>query len=279
MRPILLLVLLLGAMARAQPSQAELDDLLEWQDQQIVARFSQDGSADYRWDPLLQSLAERLVVGVSQVFPGQSQAVTFRVFHRKLGFNAVCWHRVVLIDSLLMVGLQRLAEGEAVYGTLDSPYTTGILELIQRGSEDLPPPPGLTWEKEQAARDLFEEMLAAWVCHEVSHAYLGHARKRLAQARLLEQSNPRGNQLLLDQQIRQYLDFEVGPANELEADRYGAMLALQSGFGLQGYRKALWIIARLEHLSGADEQFYRSHPHPEDRARVLDEVEGSSPQP
>ncbi len=273
MRRILLLLLLLVAAARAEPSDADLDELLDWQDHQIVERFSADGSSDFRWDPLLQSLAEQLVVGVSAVFPEHEKTVTFRVFHHKLGFNAVCWNRVVILDSLLVEGLQRLAQGEAVYGTLDTPYTATILRLVQQGSEDLPPPPGLTWEREQASRGLFAEMLAAWICHEVSHALLGHARQRLRQAKALEEGHPEANQLLLEQQIRLYLDYRVGPANELEADRYGARLALKSGFGLRGYRKGLWIIGQLEHLSGADEQFYRSHPRPDERARVLDEVE------
>lgn len=278
MVPRLLLVLLLTLAATAQPGESELDELLDWQDQQIVERYSADGSADHRWDGLLQSLAEQLVVGVSQVFPGQGQPVSFRVFRQKLGFNAVCWHRVVIVDSLLMEGLERLSQGQAVYGKLDTPYTESILLQIGMERPELPPPPGLTWEREQQGRKLFEEVLAAWICHEVSHAYLGHARERLRQARRLEQGNPRVNPLLLDQQIRNYLDYRLGPSNELEADRYGARLALRSGFGLEGYRRALWIIARLEKLSGADASFYRTHPQPEERTRILQEVEAEESQ-
>lgn len=279
MRRILLLLLILTTAALGKPTESELDELLDWQDRQIVEQFSRDGSADHRWDALLQEMAERLVVGVSEVFPLQRQSVSFRVFRRKLGFNAVCWHRVVILDSLLVEGLLRLAEGEAVYGRLDTPYTDGILRLIQRNADELPPPPGLTWERGQSARQLFVQMLAAWVCHEVSHSYLGHARERIRQARELEAGHPDANQLLLEQQIRQFLDYRVGPAHELQADRYGARLAVRSGFGLEGYRRALWIIARLEHLSGADEQFYRSHPHPEDRSRILEEVEAEESGP
>ncbi|MEW6277395.1 MAG: M48 family metalloprotease [Candidatus Eremiobacterota bacterium] len=285
-------LLLAGGAWAAPPAGQELDELLLLQDRLVVEQFTRQFPVDRRYDEVLSRIAGRTAPHVAEVFPGEAETVYFVVVLSNLGFNAVSWHRVVIVDTLLLDGLKRFSQGIVVYGGLDNPYGRGLAaqlhQLAVRGELGGPlrsrfdphnpyallPPPGLTPDQARRAEAVFEELLAAWMCHEVSHAYLGHARMRLLKAWDLEKADQaRTNPLILRQQIEHYLDFQLGPANELEADRAGAALALRSGYGLEGFCYNFEIIRQLEHLSGADTQYYRSHPYPEDRIRVVLAVE------
>lgn len=306
MRPMLLrrrflalLVLLLSwsAPALAQgwgPTGADpIEASLQARDEMVRQYYVLNFPADPRYEAVLTRIGNRVNARLHEVFPNSEEQVTYGVFLSNMGFNGVAWHRIIVLDSLLLDTLHRVAESVAVNGRLESPYVDQLAAYIgQLGTQggygaplrdrfhidpenpyQIPAPPGLNYQSQQKAEAIFEDLLAAWVCHELSHCYLGHAREKIEQTLRLQ--NQYGGQVppwMLEQQIQQYLNYQMAPAKEMEADRYGAMVAFRAGYSLDGFRRWYAFIDRIEQHTGAAYQQWRTHPHGSERFRAVQEV-------
>ncbi len=299
---VLLLAVLLGLVAPAAaqgwgpPVQDPIEASLVARDQMVRQYYILNFPADPRYEPVLSRIGARVNAHLHEVFPNSEEEVTYGVFLSNMGFNGVAWHRVVILDSLLLDTLHRVAESIAVEGRLETPYVDELASFIghlgamggfgaplrDRANLDpenpyrIPPPPGLNYQAQQKAGAIFEDILAAWVCHELSHCYLGHAREKIEEGLRLQ--NQYGGQMppwLLEQQIQQYLNFNLAPAKEIQADRAGAMVAFRAGYSLEGFRYWYAFIDRIEQHTGAAYQQYRTHPHGSQRFMAVQEVYNS----
>ncbi len=298
-RALLLLGLLLALVAPAAAQgwgpavRDPIEASLVMRDQMVRQYYTLNFPADARYEPVLARIGARVNAHLHEVFPNSQEEVTYGVFLSTLGFNGVAWHRVVILDSLLLDTLHRLAESIAVDGRLETPYVDELASYIGRlglvggygaplrdragidpqNPYRIPPPAGLDDLARKKAEVLFEDILAAWVCHELSHCYLGHAREKIEEGlRLQNQYGGRVPPWLLEQQIQQYLSFSLAPAKEMQADRAGAMVAFRSGYSLDGFRYWYAFIDRIEQHTGAAYQQHRTHPHGSQRFTAVQEV-------
>ena len=292
------LLLLLGwALPAAAQGWSPPADAVEAQllarDQAVRQYYLVNFPSDSRYNAVLLRIGERVNAHLSEVFANSGEQVNYGVFLSDMGFNGVAWYRLVILDSLLLDTLRRVAESVAVSGQLETPYVDQLAGYIGRlGTQggyglplrdprtfnpenpyQIPAPPGLTFEAQRRAGPIFEDMLAAWVCHELSHCYLGHAREKIEEG--LRIQSRYGGQVpswLLEQQIEQYLAYQMAPAKELEADRYGAQVAFRAGYSLDGFRRWYAFIDRIEQQTGAAYQQRRTHPHGFQRLQAVEEV-------
>jgi hypothetical protein len=223
--------------------------------------------------------------------------VRLAVFCSDLGFNALALHRVVILDSLLLDGLKRYAEGAVVYGTVANGYTDklaafigglhtrgqlgdlgGALRFDKGNPYGIPPPPDLDENLERQAENLFEEMVAAVICHECSHIFLDHVEKRYLAAvdmqhkLLLEKLSPEAaQQMTLD-----YLNYSLGPTREFEADSRCSQLFHRLGYSTQGQRRVLYLCKRIEEITGQVNNPLRTHPSSVERWRRIEALDKSS---
>ena len=136
------------------------------------------------------------------------------------GYNAVSFHKSIVIDSLLLEVDKRLAIGMAYYGKIDTPYTrqlaqatirvwqqtnNGTLRLNQNNPYNpynLPEIQGQLSPNQQKLAELyFEHLVAATLAHEGSHIFLEHTKqKMLTQQKLWQQGQGNMNQ------IQQYIN-------------------------------------------------------------------------
>jgi hypothetical protein len=273
----------------ADPIQASLLA----RDEMVRRYYILNFPADPRYEAVLSRIGNRVNAQLHKVFPNSEEEVTYGVFLSNLGFNGVAWHRVVILDSLLLDALHRVAEAVAVYGRLENSYVDQLAAFIgmlgtqggygaplrDRARIDpenpyrIPPPPGLTFQAQRRAEEIFEDMLAAWVCHELSHCYLGHAREKIEEGLRLQ--NRYGGQVppwVLEGQIQQHLNYRLAPAKELQADRAGALVAFHAGYTLEGFRRWYAFIDRIEQHTGTAFQQHRTHPHGTQRFQAVQEV-------
>jgi len=260
--------------------------LLEQQDQAMLARLSQRFPIDERYNDVLNTISLKVLPHVPEVFGKQEHPqLQFGVYLSDLGFNAFTLHRTVLLDTLLLDGLTRMCQGAAVYGSIQNAYTERLAKYIAtlHGEEKLgkgkdldprnpyriPPPPGLTTELNAQAQKMLEESLGAWVCHEVSHVFLGHFRDKLVTGlKLREELLAQGmDPVKVDQEVSRVVNYELGPARELEADRMGARLAKAAGYPAEGFRRSLLFVNRLENYlePGVEIPVLKAHPPPAER--------------
>lgn len=295
--PLLALLLAWTLPATAQGWGSGTADPIEMslraRDQMVQQYYMMNFPADRRYEAVLNRIGERVNAHLHEVFPNSEELVTYGVFLSPMGFNGVAWHRIVILDTLLLDTLHRVAESVAVTGRLESPYIDQLAGYIgQLGTQggygaplmnrwnmnpenpyQIPPPPGLSYQSQQKAEEIFEELLASWVCHELSHCYLGHAREKIEQTLRLQ--GQYGGQIppqMLEQQIQQYLNYQMAPAKELEADRAGARVAFHSGYSLEGFRRWYGFIDRIEEFTGTAYQPNRTHPLGSERFRAVQEV-------
>ena len=211
-----------------------------------------------------------------------------------MGFNAQTWNEIIVFDSLLIDTLRKLAEGVAVYGTADCDYVrklaiyvsevdrlcrVGQVPMHNSGTDNpyrLPSLWGLTPAQREQADALFEEMLAAWMAHEGSHAFLNHSRERVEAQRLLWLYNQQGEAPpeSVRQYIGQYLNASTTIQKEREADEYGIRLTLESGYTVEGLIYSLQLVEYLEQLSGEALRTNRTHPPPSERIVMARQIAG-----
>ncbi|MBI3925383.1 MAG: M48 family metalloprotease [Armatimonadetes bacterium] len=282
-----------GAAVRAQEGSRPEQFLAE-RDRQIFDHFTRNYPVDTRYDEVLDRIAFRIDAYVKTAFPKAGERrVRYAVFLSRVGFNAVALDQMILIDTLMLDSLRRMSQGIAMYGSASNAYTDQLAYYIARlagqgafglplaaGIEPanpyrIPAPPGIHLEANRRSEVLFEEMLAAWVCHELAHTYLGHAREKLESAEKLRSQlvEQKVNPILIRQRIDHYLSYNLGPAKEIEADRAGARLALLAGYPSDGFRHWFVLLERIEYFSGMDSALLRTHPRPSERWRTVQEME------
>lgn len=267
----------------APPANSQLDAQLNYQDQMMVQQMAYINPPDARYEQFLNMISSKFNQAGGRVFQNyNSKDVRYVVLTGVFGFNAMALHRSIIIDSLLMDVMKRLAMGMAYYGKFNSDYTktlasatlmtTGALKnrtanINTSNPENpfnLPSPPPLSQAQQQLAYKYFEELIAAVLAHEGSHAFLEHTKeKMLAQQALWRQG--RGNQT----QIQQYINQDFTKEKELEADRYGAKLLKYSGYSINGMVAWFRFADLLELYSGTLNHPNRTHPTGEQRIRQI----------
>ena len=284
-RAFMLTFLVSLACAAAPAEKVILSDAqLRLADQALVSSYSRF-PVDRRYNDTLNRVTFRLLRSSQEPRMGE---VRLAVHYSNLGFNGLALYRLVVLDSLLLDGLKRYAQGAVLYGTVANEYTEKLAMYIgglhrqgrlgEVGKEfdamnpyRIPPPPDFKPEMEPQAEAVFEEMLAAWLCHEVSHIFLGHVEERYLsgqdmQHRLAMESIPPE---VLQEMVRGYLDYSLGPLKEFEADTLSLRLLTGSGYSREGIRRVLFLCKRIEEASGYATRPLRTHPRPVLRWRHL----------
>lgn len=275
--------LLMGLLCWSGSAFGEPAPVLEVADQAMLARYRAHFPRDNRYNDVINRVTLRLLQTSGEPLLPQIQLA---VYYSDLGFNAVAFHRIIVLDSLLLDGLKRYAQGAVVHGTVANAYTdrlAGFLGGLQasgqlgqprqnldvRNPYAIPAPPGFEASMEAESEALFEELLAAWICHEASHIFLGHVDERFAAAQNLQES-PLGKNLPPDQ-LRRYLDDSIGPDSEYAADAHAVQLLKAAGYSREGLRRVLFLCQRVDEMAGRGSNPLRTHPTPVMRWRHLTE--------
>ncbi len=276
-------------------AQTGIDAMLAQQDRTVLGYFESHFTRDHRDDKVFNRIFRRLEPHLGEVYAHPEKQVTPYVFVSNLGFNAMTWDHIIIFDSLLLDTFHRLAEGVTLYGSTDNPYVWNLARSVASLSLEanrLPsiadmrhpdniyhlPVAGQLSATEQASSDaLFEEMLASWLGHEGSHAFLDHARERL-QAEEMRQwyaSNGQMDSNVLGQYIQHASSADNGRDKEREADEKGAMLITRSGYSIRGFVVSLEFAKDLEDMTGmSNSPFTRSHPAAADRILDIERTTG-----
>ncbi len=280
--------------ACADPAPQEIDALLEWQDHLVLSTYQQQFSQDKRYNAVLGRIGSRLNPHLGEVYANPQFKIYYYVFFSRMGFNAQTWTHVIIFDSLLVDALRHLADGVAVYGNTNNDYVHALAERVARASMAdeagvyepdlqrpdnpflLPVVSGMTVEQQQHAEALFESMLAGWMAHEGSHAFLQHNRERV-QAEQLRQLYRQGYVAPAEvrARINQALSYSNGKAREREADERGTRLIVRAGYGADGLIYSLEFAQLIEELCGTNNMYFRTHPTPRERIATVRAVEAA----
>jgi hypothetical protein len=288
------LLLLFAALCRlpaGAQNPPDIDKLLEWQDRMVLATYQQSYIRDNRYDAVLSRISARLNPHLREVYPSYRR-VGYYVFVGRMGFNAQTWNNIIIFDSLLLDAMRNLANGIAVYGSTDCDYVHTLAQYVARADAachsgrlmldlsnannpyHLPTIWGLTPAQRQQADALFEEMLAAWMAHEGSHAFLQHTRERVqAQALLSLYRQREVPQEEIRKYISDYLSYDTTRQKEREADIYGVRLIIKSGYDITGLIDTFEFAQMIEDLTGRSGQPDRTHPSPAERIQLARQIE------
>ncbi|GEM_PF-1660258 len=294
---LLILCLCMGTPATAQylPSNDSGDNttesLLDYQDRLVFTQFRYYYPRDFRFDRALEKISLVFNAHGEEVFSDYNKEVYFVVFVSSLGFNAISFHKLVIFDSLLLDSLRHLADGIAVYGDTDNDYCRALALTVARigvahqfgvllgnytdrqNPYQLPVFQRLTSEQKQRADRLFEDMLAAVMAHEASHAFLNHVKEKMETSRTLWQNNQdRIDPRELNQYITNYINYTMSYQKELEADSFGARLMKASGYEKEGFIYWFQFSRLLEEILDVHENSTRTHPTAEVRIENINKV-------
>ena len=269
------------------------DAQLVMQDQMMVQQMCSRYPADYRYNQLLNNISSRFNQAGPRVFSNwNTKDVQYIVLAGPLGFNAVAFHQSIVIDSLLMDSLRKLAEGIAFYGKFDTPYTHSLAKVtLQRMQEmqsgrtqmnfnnlenpfNLPSAGNLTPQQQQMAARMFEEMVAGFLSHEGSHGFLEHTKeKMMTQQALWIKNQGKVEPQRLTQEITNYISKDFSKNKEFEADAYAARLLKASGYDKRGIIYWFQLGTLLEQYSGASQNpAERTHPTGKQRTDNVNKV-------
>jgi predicted Zn-dependent protease len=138
----------------------------------------------------------------------------------------------------------------------------------------LPMAGNLTSTEQVQADALYEEMVASWLGHEASHAFLNHARQRMLALQAAPMGYGMGNPL----QNFTWMN-SMGLDREREADEHGAVLITHSGYSLRGFVISLEFAQRLEELSGGGNTWLSNHPPARERIADIQRAAGRTYHP
>lgn len=299
---LLCLCLLTPAAAQYGPADENegnnTENLLDYQDRLVFSQFSYYYPRDFRFDNALEKISIVFNAHGEEVFSDYNKEVYFVVFVSSLGFNAICFHKLVIFDSLLLDSLRFLAIGIAVYGDIDNDYCRALAFSVakigmahqfgvllgnytdRQNPYQLPVFRTITVEQKERAERLFNDMLAAVMAHEASHAFLNHVKEKMETSRMIWQNNQgRIDPHELNQYITNYINYTISYQKELEADTYGARLLKASGYGKEGFIYWFQFSMLLEEMLGMQKNSTRTHPTAEVRIENINRVwdENSSP--
>lgn len=266
-------------------SDQQIQQMLLWQDKQVSDQFNKKYMHDYRLYPFMNTIWQRINLNLPAVYGNKPYLqITCDVYVSHLGFNAVTYYRIILFDSLLLDTLKHLADDISVYGGLDNQYTKDLVGAVaflcrrhqtgnihpnisnQQNPFNLPEIPNMTPQQKQESLRLFTNMVASWIAHEASHAFLEHILQRMKMQQSMQAYN-KGNYSpqQMQEQIQYYLNYTLGPQMELEADAKGAELLLKSGYDVDGFIWWLKFADLLESALGLNTSYVRTHPTSEQR--------------
>jgi hypothetical protein len=269
-----------------------LEEQLKSYDQLMAQKFSKFPQ-DTRYDNYLADISKNLNRTLVGTF-GENKNISYLVCASNLGFNAVSFHRLIVLDSLLLDTLRFLARAKVYYGTIDNPYVNRLIFRVsllhgqhqagmmnpgfvdQNNPFNLPVLPGqLTPEQEKQAETLFINMLASWMAHEGSHCMRDHLKYRFEIIRKRQQeSSASGNQAQVMDTLEVYTNSHLSQELEREADLYAVNWLLNSGYNVDGFILWLSFGEKLEQASGLDNAYFRTHPSCTERIRYIREAAG-----
>ncbi len=275
--------------------QDKLDHILLAQDAKILQSYMAYYPMDRRYNPVMLRIVNRINPVLDQVFINSEEPVNFYVFLSDIGFNAKAFYRQVFFDSLLLDSLYRAAQAKVVFGTAKNDYSDQLSAYVARLAVNrmfgaplaqgrfldtgnpykIGPPPGVTPNMAPEVEETFENMLAPFVCHELSHCMLGHCKVKLQEIlRVSAQYQGKIPQNVLNDFIKNQLNLQMTQEAEFEADKYGAAVAYLAGYPLQGYYDGLSLLGGVERHTGVNNvnAHARTHMSSEARFAVVSEI-------
>lgn len=275
--------------------QDKLDHILLAQDAKILQSYMAYYPMDRRYNPVMLRIVNRINPVLDQVFINSEEPVNFYVFLSDIGFNAKAFYRQVFFDSLLLDSLYRAAQAKVVFGTAKNDYSDQLSAYVASLAVNrmfgaplaqgmfldtgnpykIGPPPGVTPDMAPEVEETFENMLAPFVCHELSHCMLGHCKVKLREIlRVSAQYQGKIPQNVLNDFIKNQLSLQMTQEAEFEADKYGAAVAYLAGYPLQGYYDGLSLLGGVERYTGVNnaDANTRTHMSSEARFAVVSEI-------
>jgi len=268
--------------------QMSPEQMLVMQDQMMVQQFASRYPVDYRYTQLLDKVAANFNRGGNRVFRNyDTKNVQFVVLPGCFGYNAMALHQSIIVDSLLMDSLRKLAQGLVANGKFDTPYTHNLarsivnqMQAIQSGRPNinfnnlenpfnLPESPRLNQQQQQKAAEYFEEMVAGVLSHEGSHAFLEHTKeKMLTQQQLWMQNQGKVNPQQLNNEINNYIAYSFTKNKEFEADSYAVRFLKACGYTPNGLGYWIMLGGLVEDYSGLSQTPDSQRTHPRSSERI-----------
>lgn len=262
------------------------DQLLTLQDQMMIQQMVMRYPMDYRYNNVLNAIMGRFNNAGRNVFRNfDAKDVNFIVLANPFGFNACAFHNSIVLDSLLMDTFKNLADGMAKYGTIDNDYVIGLAARSAQlhvaalqgrviyspqnmaNPYNLPSCGPLTPQQQQKSLRYFEEMTAAILAHEASHAFLEHTKEKMLTQQKLILENQDKNPQLVQMEVQKYMNQQFSHQKELEADAYGAKFVKASGYTKYGFLYWLKFAEIFEKTLGLP-QSGPSRTHPTSQTRI-----------
>jgi hypothetical protein len=265
----------------------QLEKQLKEYDNLMFQKFSRYPQ-DTRYNKYLTDISRNLNGSIVATF-GEDKNISYLVCASNLGFNAVSFHRLIVLDSLLLDTLRFLARAKVYYGSIDNPYVNRLVFRVslldgqhqagmmnpsfvnQANPFNLPVLPGnLTQEQERQAERLFIEMLASWMAHEGSHCMKDHLKYRFEIIKKRQnEAAVSGSQVQVMDTLEVYTNAQLSQELEREADLYAVRWLRNSGYGVEGFITWLQFGEKLEQASGLDNAYFRTHPSCGERIRYI----------
>lgn len=280
---IAMMICVCGVSLAQRPSV--LDRIMQRNDEIVLYDLLALRVRDKRYDALTHQVSARLNPHIAEVFRRPAKSVAFYVFFARMGFNAKTWDRIVVFDSLLLDAMRHLCYGLAVYGTTDCDYVHKLADYVVKTDHaykrnaifvldgppenpfSLPTIWGLTPEQSARADQLFEDMLAGWMAHEASHAFLDHARE-LVLARYPD-ATIRDPHLAADVRAAIQAPYSFSRQKEREADEHAVRLLIRSGYKIDALIQSFEFAQQIEELSGEANLTDRDRTHPTPLERII----------
>ena len=258
-----------------QPNGNNIEMQMNYQDQMMINKMAATHPVDNRYDQFLNVISTKFNNVGRYVFPNyDSKDSKYVVMPGVFGYNAVSFHRSIVIDSLLLEVDKRLAMGMAYYGKIDTPYTRQLAMAAVRATQmtqngtlrintnnpynpyNLPEIQGQLSPSQQKLAELyFEHLVAAILAHEGSHVFREHTKqKMLTQQKLWQQGQGNMNQ------IQQYINTNFTKEKEYEADLYGLKLLKRAGYSREGMVAWFRFADIFESITGTLNLPNRDHP-------------------
>lgn len=272
-----------------QQQPQSIEQVLLWQDQQIMQMFTSRFITDYRYYGFIDSIMKKMNPYLPSIYGNKPYIwLNGGCFSSIMGFNAMTGYRIILFDSLLLDGLKRLADAIVAYGDLNNPYSKQLAQTIATLTRahsqgninpntanldnpfNLPTLTNLTPAQKAKSERLFTNMVASWVAHEASHGFLEHIKEKM-QIQQTMRSYYQGKYPpeQIQQQIDHYLNYTLSPQKEFEADTMATKLLIKSGYDVDGFIWWLRFADLLEAIMGSNTSYMRTHPTGEQRVKNI----------
>lgn len=258
----------------------QLDQMLLNKERMLMNQWFRLYPVDTRYDHVFSRIGQRLNRVLPSVFSNSLDQTRSIVMTSNLGFNAVAIYRTIIFDTLLLDVVSGCSLACAISGSMDNEYSRSLCRAVAKvgrnGQFGYPVrsifgyntnnPYGIQVPRNskghyEQAEVILENTIACILCHEISHCYLGHNRRRLEELFAITQRY--GNkvpQQILVPAVSRYMKVDYSKALELQADYYGAVLASRAGYKIDGFENITTLIDLVEAASGSLGPVNSSHP-------------------